>query len=86
MRHIVNSLAQKFDTIDLYDINDSTDKEFPKPIPFRKLIGPSFVILALGLGSGEVILWPYLASNYGLGIAWGGTSGHHVSILHQHGN
>ena len=50
-------------------------KLFPKPISFRKLIGPSFVILALGLGSGEVILWPYLSSNYGLGIAWGAVLG-----------
>jgi len=45
-------------------------KPFPPPLPFKKIIGPSFIILALGLGSGEVILWPYLASNYGLGIAW----------------
>jgi len=50
-------------------------KFFPKPIPFTKLLGPSFVILALGLGSGEVVLWPYLASNYGLGIAWGAVLG-----------
>lgn len=50
-------------------------KEFPKPISLKKLIGPSFVILALGLGSGEVILWPYLASNFGLGIAWGALVG-----------
>ncbi|NQV90061.1 Nramp family divalent metal transporter [Candidatus Uhrbacteria bacterium] len=52
-----------------------TLQEFPKPISLRKLIGPSFVILALGLGSGEVILWPYLVSNYGLGIAWGALLG-----------
>ena len=50
-------------------------KPFPEPIPFKKLLGPSFIILALGLGSGEVILWPYLASNYGLGIAWGAILG-----------
>lgn len=50
-------------------------KEFPQPVPFRKLLGPSFIILALGLGSGEIILWPYLASNYGLGIAWGALLG-----------
>lgn len=50
-------------------------KPFPPPLPLRKLIGPSFIILALGLGSGEVILWPYLASNYGLGIAWGALVG-----------
>lgn len=49
--------------------------QFPTPIPLKKLIGPSFVILALGLGSGEVILWPYLASNYGLGIIWGALIG-----------
>jgi hypothetical protein len=52
-----------------------TTKPFPEPIAIKKLIGPSFVILALGLGSGEVILWPYLVSNYGLGIAWGALLG-----------
>src|SRR3989339_1178701 len=50
-------------------------KEFPKPIKLTKLLGPSFIILALGLGSGEVILWPYLVSNYGLGIVWGALLG-----------
>ncbi|HRH33083.1 MAG TPA: Nramp family divalent metal transporter [bacterium] len=43
---------------------------FPKLIKFSKIIGPSFIILAFGLGSGELILWPYLTSNYGLGIVW----------------
>ncbi|MCF7845062.1 MAG: Nramp family divalent metal transporter [Kiritimatiellales bacterium] len=46
------------------------EKDLPKPLPLKRLIGPSFILLGLGLGSGEVILWPYLASNYGLGIAW----------------
>ena len=45
------------------------------PLPsaprLRKILGPSFIVLGLGLGSGEVILWPYLASNYGLGMVWG---------------
>lgn len=40
-----------------------------------KLIGPSFIILGVGLGSGELILWPYLASNFGLGIAWAAVVG-----------
>lgn len=41
------------------------------PAPsIRKLIGPSFIFLGLGLGSGEIILWPYLSANYGLGIVW----------------
>ncbi|MFH0840666.1 MAG: Nramp family divalent metal transporter [bacterium] len=50
-------------------------KKFPKAISIWKLMGPSFIILALGLGSGEVILWPYLTSNFGLGLAWGALLG-----------
>jgi len=50
-------------------------KPFPNSIPFRKLLGPSFIILALGFGSGEIILWPYLTSNVGFGIAWGALLG-----------
>ncbi len=49
---------------------DSSLKPFPMPISFFKMIGPSFIILAFGLGSGELILWPYLTANYGLGIVW----------------
>lgn len=47
----------------------------PQPPKFRKLIGPSFIILGLGLGSGEIILWPYLVSNFGLGIIWAAALG-----------
>lgn len=50
-------------------------KDFPKPLSLRKIIGPSFIILGLGLGSGEFILWPYLTSNYGMGIIWGAVIG-----------
>ncbi len=50
-------------------------RPFPKPPPLRKLIGPSFIILGVGLGSGELILWPYLSSNFGLGIIWAAVLG-----------
>lgn len=50
-------------------------KDLPKPLSLKKLLGPSFILLGLGLGSGELILWPYLASNYGLGIMWGALLG-----------
>jgi len=45
--------------------------DLPEAPRLRKLIGPSFIILGLGLGSGEVVLWPYMVSLYGLGIVWG---------------
>jgi len=50
-------------------------KPFPKPPSLWKLLGPSFLVLALGLGSGEVILWPYLVANFGLGVCWGALLG-----------
>src|SRR3972149_2865155 len=49
--------------------------ELPSPLPLIKLIGPSFIILGVGLGSGELILWPYLSSNFGLGIIWAAVLG-----------
>ena len=53
-------------------------KKAPLPDPpssFLKILGPSFILLGLGLGSGEIILWPYLVSNFGLGIIWGAILG-----------
>lgn len=47
----------------------------PEPITLRESIGPSFILLGLALGSGELIMWPYLVSQYGLGIIWGGLVG-----------
>ncbi len=47
----------------------------PNAPSIKKLIGPSFILLGLGLGSGEIILWPYLTSHYGMGIIWGAIIG-----------
>lgn len=49
--------------------------ELPKALPFRHLLGPSFILLGLGLGSGELILWPYLSSQWGMGLIWGAVLG-----------
>ncbi|MBD3279880.1 MAG: hypothetical protein GF390_04215 [Candidatus Pacebacteria bacterium] len=50
-------------------------QSLPKPPSLWQTIGPSFILLGLALGSGELILWPYLAANYGLGLLWGGLLG-----------
>ena len=47
----------------------------PKAPRFRNLVGPSVILLGLGLGSGEIILWPYLTSKFGLGIIWAAVLG-----------
>ena len=49
--------------------------ELRSPPSFWKILGPSFILLGLGLGSGEIILWPYLSANYGLGLIWGAVVG-----------
>lgn len=49
--------------------------DLPPPPVFKHLLGPSFILLGLGLGSGELILWPHLAVNFGLGIMWGAVLG-----------
>ncbi len=56
-------------------LTDFKRNEFPQAPLLRKIIGPSFVILGLGLGSGELILWPFLASKFGMGIIWGAVIG-----------
>ena len=53
----------------------SSKDNLPPPISLRSSLGPSFILLGLALGSGELILWPYLVSQYGLGIIWGGLLG-----------
>ena len=47
----------------------------PKPPKLIKMLGPSFILLGLGLGSGEIVLWPFLTSRYGMGIIWGALLG-----------
>lgn len=39
------------------------------------MIGPGIVLVAMGLGSGEYILWPSLIAEFGLGLLWGAVVG-----------
>lgn len=39
------------------------------------MIGPGIVLIAMGLGSGEFVLWPYLVAEFGFGILWGAVVG-----------
>ncbi len=56
-------------------IPDHKIDKLPQPPELKRMIGPSLILLGLGLGSGEVILWPYLSSNFGLGIIWAAAVG-----------
>src|SRR3712207_382096 len=41
-------------------------RDMPEPLSLGKMLGPSVILAGLGVGSGEYILWPFIASNIGL--------------------
>ena len=44
--------------------------DLPEPKPFRKVLGPSVLLLAGAIGSGEFVLWPYISTQTGLVLVW----------------
>jgi hypothetical protein len=45
-------------------------RDLPEPRNLRKYMGASVIILATALGSGELILWPYITTQVGLALVW----------------
>ncbi len=45
-------------------------QDLPEPIPVRKLLGASVVILATALGSGEFVIWPWITTQIGIAFLW----------------
>lgn len=51
-------------------------REIPTPpVSLWRMIGPGIIAAAVGLSSGEFILWPYIASQVGLVLLWGAALG-----------
>ncbi|MGH3750092.1 MAG: Nramp family divalent metal transporter, partial [Micromonosporaceae bacterium] len=44
--------------------------DLPEPLPLKKVLGPSVILLAGAIGSGEFVLWPYITSQVGLTLVW----------------
>src|ERR687897_879253 len=45
-------------------------RDLPEPRGLRNYMGASVIILATALGSGELILWPYITTQVGIGLVW----------------
>jgi hypothetical protein len=56
-------------------VNKKKFVNLPQAPSLWQSIGPSFILLGIALGSGELLLWPYLAAQYGLGLLWGALLG-----------
>ena len=52
----------------------------------RTALGASVILLATALGSGELILWPYITSQAGVGLLWLAFIGFTMQYFHQHGD
>jgi hypothetical protein len=46
------------------------ERDLPEPASLRKLIGPSVILVGVGVASGEYILFPYIAATAGLTFLW----------------
>ncbi len=44
--------------------------DLPEPLPMKRVLGPSVLLLAGAIGSGEYVLWPYITSQVGLAVVW----------------
>jgi hypothetical protein len=50
-------------------------RELPDAPPLRRLIGPSVILIGVGIASGEYILYPFIASQAGLVFLWAAVVG-----------
>ena len=64
----------------------SEERELPEAPPLRRLIGPSVILIGVGVASGEYILFPFIASQAGLVFLWAAVVGVARAVLHQHGD
>jgi hypothetical protein len=45
-------------------------RDLPDAPPLRKVLGPSVILVGVGIAAGEYILWPYISSQVGLVFLW----------------
>ena len=53
----------------------SEERDLPEAPPLRRLIGPSVILIGVGIASGEYILYPFIASQAGLVFLWAAVVG-----------
>lgn len=57
-------------------------RKLPPSPPLRQAIGVGIVVMGLGIGTGELILWPHLLVKHGLSLLWLAL----LAIMHTSGN
>jgi hypothetical protein len=57
------------------DFSTFPSRDMPPPEPLRKMVGPGVIMVAVGVGSGEYILHPYITVQAGLVFLWAAALG-----------
>jgi hypothetical protein len=60
---------------------DEVVRDLPEPAPLRRLIGPSVILVGVGVASGEYVLFPFIASKAGLVFLWAAVVGVFVQFF-----
>jgi hypothetical protein len=58
-----------------FDRGATETRDLPDAPPLRRLVGPSVILIGVGIASGEYILYPYIASRAGLTFLWAAVVG-----------
>jgi Mn2+/Fe2+ NRAMP family transporter len=45
-------------------------RDLPEPESLRKYVGASVILTATAMGSGELIIWPFITTQVGIGLLW----------------
>lgn len=61
---------ESFDPVPNGNLPPMPYRDMPEPLSLGKVLGPSVILAGLGVGSGEYIIWPFMASTVGLGLLW----------------
>ncbi|MHA6617946.1 Nramp family divalent metal transporter [Pseudonocardia sp. DLS-67] len=56
-------------------------RDLPEPVRLRKVTGASVIILATAIGSGEIILWPYITTQVGFTFMWAAIVGFAIQFF-----
>jgi hypothetical protein len=60
---------------------DEIVRDLPEPARLRKLIGPSVILVGVGVASGEYVLFPFIAATAGLTFLWAAVVGVFVQFF-----
>src|SRR5215208_4311443 len=45
-------------------------RDLPEPASLRRYLGASVILAATAMGSGELIIWPFITTQVGIGLLW----------------